>query len=302
MYKIFPKNKARFLFRIVDTGILLILVLAVLVPITDIFLRSVSRNGAPYVSGFATFKQEFGEELMRGMEPVWFGFYKRFLSYEYIQGFIKTSIVTTFATVFFGLVVSTISAYILTRRDMPGVKIFKWLLLFTLVFDAGMLPRFIVIRKMDLLNTYWPMIVYLGFNVYNIMIMRAYFEKLPKELFEAATIDGCSPVRAFYGIALPLARAPLTAVGIMLAAAAWNEYISYVMYISDTRKYNLQYYIRYALAYSFFYNHDISCAPIYPEMSVISVYIILAAIPSVIMSILFSKSCKACLETACIKE
>ncbi|MBQ9518877.1 MAG: carbohydrate ABC transporter permease [Firmicutes bacterium] len=154
------------------------------------------------------------------------------------------SLATTFATAFLGVFISSIAAYILIRRDMPGVKIFKWLLLITLIFDAGFIPRFLVIKKLGLLNSLWAIILPMSINAGNIFLLKTYFEQLPKTLFEAAEIDGCGPMKTFFMIALPLARGPLAVIGLFFATAAWNEYFSYILYISDTAKYNMQYAVR----------------------------------------------------------
>ena len=124
---------------------------------------------------------------------------------------------------------------------MPGVKFFAWMLVITLVFDAGFVQQFLVIKKIGMANSLWAVILPMSLNVYNIMILRAYFDGLPKSIMEAAEIDGCTPVQTFFKIVLPMAKAPVAAIGMLVATDAWNEYFRYILCISDTKKYNLQY-------------------------------------------------------------
>ena len=84
----------------------------------------------------------------------------------------------------------------------------------------------------------------MSMNVYNLVLMRSFFEQLPESLFEAAEIDGCTPMGIFYKIVLPLSKAALASIGLFFAVAAWSEYFHYVIYITSTDKYNFQYKLR----------------------------------------------------------
>jgi putative aldouronate transport system permease protein len=172
------------------------------------------------------------------------------IAYKYIfsQSALRTpllvSIYTTLVTTFLGLLVSTIGAYILIQREMPGVKFFGYMLMFTMIFNGGLIPTFLVMKKMGLLNTLWAVILPMSLNVSNLVLMRSFFEGLPTSLFEAAEIDGCTPIGTFIKIVLPLSKAARASIGLFFAVAAWSEYFHYVMYISDTSKYNFQYKLR----------------------------------------------------------
>lgn len=150
------------------------------------------------------------------------------------------SVITTALGTLVGLFVATIGAYVLIQKDMPGVKIISYLLMFTMIFNGGLVPTYLVVRDVGLLNSLWSIIFTLSMNVYNLVLMRNFFEQIPESLFEAADIDGCSPIGIFIKIVLPLSKPALASIGLFFAVAAWSEYFHYVLYITDTSLYNFQ--------------------------------------------------------------
>ena len=93
-------------------------------------------------------------------------------------------------------------------------------------------------RKLGLTNTLWSVILLPAINVYNLVLMRNFFEGIPQSLFESATLDGCTPMQTFLRIALPLSKAALASIGLMFAVAYWNDYTNYKLYITDSTLYN----------------------------------------------------------------
>ncbi|MFH1512418.1 MAG: carbohydrate ABC transporter permease [Bacillota bacterium] len=150
------------------------------------------------------------------------------------------SVVTTLSGTAIGLLLSTLGAYVLIQEDMPGRGLFAFFLLFTMIFQGGMIPTYIVLRKLGLTNTLWSVILLPAINVYNLVLMRNFFEGIPKSLFESATLDGCSPMQTFLRIVLPLSKAALAAIGLMFAVAYWNDYTNYKLYITKELLYNFQ--------------------------------------------------------------
>ena len=127
---------------------------------------------------------------------------------------------------------------------MPGVKLFGYMLLFTMIFNGGLIPTFLVMKKVGLLDSLWAVMIPTSMNVYNLVLMRSFFEGIPASLFEAAEIDGCTPLGIFWRIVLPLSKAALASIGLFFAVAAWSEYFHYVIYIKSSDKYNFQYKLR----------------------------------------------------------
>ena len=150
------------------------------------------------------------------------------------------SVITTVSGTLIGLTLSTLGAYVLIQEDMPGRGLFAFFLLFTMIFQGGMIPTYLVLRKLGLTNTLWSVILLPAINVYNLVLMRNFFEGIPKSLFESATLDGCTPMQSFYRIVLPLSKAALAAIGLMYAVAYWNDYTDYKLYITKELLYNFQ--------------------------------------------------------------
>lgn len=150
------------------------------------------------------------------------------------------SCVITISGTFLGLLLSTFGAYVLIQFEMPGRNFLAYMLLFTMIFNGGMIPTYLVIRQLGLLNTLWAVILPLSINVYNLVLMRNFFEGIPGSLFEAAAIDGCSPIGTFFRIVLPLSKAALASIGLMFAVQFWNDYTNIKIYVSKNSLFNFQ--------------------------------------------------------------
>ena len=138
------------------------------------------------------------------------------------------------------LALSTMGAYVLIQWDMPGRTFFANMLLFTMIFNGGMIPTYLVLRSLHLTNTLWVVILFPALNVYNLVLMRNFFEGIPASLFESATLDGCSPMQTFIRIVLPMSKAALASIGLMFAVSYWNDYTHYKLYITNSDLYNFQ--------------------------------------------------------------
>lgn len=235
-----PQYAARSWFVLFNTIFFIALMIIMIVPIFKIFCDSMVNQTV------------YGLNLLpRGIDPetnsvVWFNTiaYKRIITDPQLYHPFLVSIYTTLLTTFLGLLISTLGAYVLIQRDMPGVKFFGYALLFTMIFNAGLIPTFLVMKKVGLLDSIWAVIVPTSMNVYNLVLMRSFFEGIPASLFEAAEIDGCTPMGIFVKIVLPLSKAALASIGLFFAVAAWSEYFHYVIYIKSSDKYNFQYKLR----------------------------------------------------------
>lgn len=154
------------------------------------------------------------------------------------------SVYTTAVGTAIGLLLTTLGAYVLIQKDMPGRGFFSWFIFFTMIFSGGLIPTFLLIRNIHLINSLWSVILPLALNVYNMVLMKSFFEQLPGSLMEAAEVDGCTPMRIFVSIVLPLSKPALASIGLFFAVEYWNHFFNYVMYINDPNKYNFQIKIR----------------------------------------------------------
>lgn len=168
------------------------------------------------------------------------GGYKLVLSRSSLYRPFFISCLITIAGTFLGLLLSTLGAYALIQFEMPGRNFFAYMLLFTMIFSGGMIPTYLVIRTLRMLNTLWAVILPLAINVYNLVLMRNFFEGIPGSLFEAAEIDGCSPMGIFIKIVLPLSKAALASIGLMFAVLFWNDYTNIKIYVTKNSLYNFQ--------------------------------------------------------------
>lgn len=139
-----------------------------------------------------------------------------------------------------GLALSTLGAYVLIQWDMPGRTFFANFLLFTMIFNGGMIPTYLVMKNLGLTNNLLGVVLLPAINIYNLVLMRNFFEGIPQSLFEAATLDGCTPMATFIKVVLPLSKAALASIGLMFAVAYWNDYTNYKLYITDSSLYNFQ--------------------------------------------------------------
>lgn len=154
------------------------------------------------------------------------------------------SVITTILGTLLGLVLSTLGGYVLVQFDMPGREFFAYFLMFTMIFSGGMIPEYLVMKQLGLVNNMWILVFKHGMNVYNLVLMRNFFEGIPGSLYEAARIDGCSPMRIFFTIVLPLSKAALASIGLMFSVAVWNDYTTVKIYITDPTQTNFQYKLR----------------------------------------------------------
>jgi multiple sugar transport system permease protein/putative aldouronate transport system permease protein len=140
---------------------------------------------------------------------------------------------------------TVIAAYPLSRRDFRGRNFFMMLFAFTMYFNGGMVPTFLIVRGLGLLNSRAAMILPGAVSVWNIIITRTYFQHdIPKELFEAAQMDGCSNSRFFVQCVLPLSKAILAVNILFYAVGHWNSFMNAVMYLYDPTKFPLQIVLR----------------------------------------------------------
>ena len=214
------------LFNVIN-GILFILIsIIMLIPIYKVLVDSFDLSSA---YGMRLWPKQFG---LAGYASV--------LSNPTLYRPLLISVGTTLAGTFLGLALSTLGAYVLIQWDMPGRTFFANFLLFTMIFNGGMIPTYLVMKNLGLTNNLLGVVLLPAINIYNLVLMRNFFEGIPQSLFEAATLDGCTPMATFIKVVLPLSKAALASIGLMFAVAYWNDYTNYKLYITDSTLYNFQ--------------------------------------------------------------
>jgi putative aldouronate transport system permease protein len=171
-------------------------------------------------------------------------------SYRYIfatDAFVRSLLVTIGVTAVGTLVqvgLTFTMAYPLGRRFLPGRGLVLSLVVFTLVFSGGLIPTYLIVRDLGLLDSYWSLILPLAINPFFLIVVKNFFQELPEELQEAALIDGCTEFGVFRRIVLPLSKPILATMALFYAVAIWNDFMSPLLYISDSRKWTLQMFVR----------------------------------------------------------
>lgn len=167
-------------------------------------------------------------------------------SYTYIlstRSFLDALSSTVFITVVgtvLNLVFTFTMAYGLTKRSLPGRGFIMGCVIFTLLFSAGIVPNYMLVKSMGLLNSYWALILPVLTNAWTLIIVKSFFDSLPSELDDAARIDGCNDLGVFFKIALPLSLPAIAAFTLFFAVAHWNTYFNALLYLSDPKKWTLQ--------------------------------------------------------------
>ena len=214
------------LFNVINGIIFILISIIMLIPIYKVLVDSFDLSSA---YGMRLWPKQFG---LAGYESV--------LSNPTLYRPLLISVGTTLAGTFLGLALSTLGAYVLIQWDMPGRTFFANFLLFTMIFNGGMIPTYLVMKNLGLTNNLLGVVLLPAINIYNLVLMRNFFEGIPQSLFEAATLDGCTPMATFIKVVLPLSKAALASIGLMFAVAYWNDYTNYKLYITDSTLYNFQ--------------------------------------------------------------
>jgi len=138
-----------------------------------------------------------------------------------------------------------LAGYALSRKDLPGRGLVMAAFVFVMYFGGGLIPFYIIVQKLGLINTRTILILLGGTSVYNIIIARSFFvTSLPKELYEAASIDGCGNGRFFFSIVVPLSKAIIAVIALYCAVGQWNAYFNAMIFLTDRDKYPLQLFLR----------------------------------------------------------
>lgn len=151
----------------------------------------------------------------------------------------STTLVTVVGTII-ALMVTYPAAYALSKRGMPLYGLLSGIVIFTLVFSAGIIPTFTVVRNLGLMNTYWALMLPIATDSWSLIVVKSFMDSLPGELEDSAKIDGCTDLGVFFRIIIPLSMASIAAFTLFFAVARWNIYFDALLYINDNAKRTLQ--------------------------------------------------------------
>lgn len=222
------------LFDGIVISVLAVVLLVVLYPLYFVVIASVS-NPVEVLAGKVIWK------------PIGFSLeaYRRVFQYQLVMTGYRNTLLYTVAGTSLNLVMTIAAAYPLSRRTLRGKSFFVGMMMVTMFFGGGMIPTYITIRNLRLLDTFWVMILPGAVSVWNIMLMRSFFlSAVPRELEEAALVDGASHFTTLVQIILPVSKAIIAVMVVFYAAGHWNNFFSGLIYLSSESKYPLQLVLR----------------------------------------------------------
>lgn len=167
--------------------------------------------------------------------------YKMLLSHKLlISGFLNSILYTVVGTII-NVIMTVLAAYPLSRRDLAIRNPVMFLFTFTMLFSGGMIPSYMLVRNLNMLDTIWAVVLPTALSVWNLIITRTYFQStIPQEILDSASVDGCDDFKFLIKICIPLAT-PILAVNVLLYAVGhWNSYFNEMMYLNTTTKFPLQ--------------------------------------------------------------
>ncbi|MCF0116246.1 MAG: carbohydrate ABC transporter permease [Erysipelotrichaceae bacterium] len=223
------------IFAVFNTFFLILLCLICVLPVWHVFMGSISDPlMVSATSGL----------YLKPLGKITFGGYKLVLQNSAIvKSYINTLIYVVAAT-FIGLVLNILAAFVMSRRDLMFGKQFSMFVVFTMIFNGGLVPTFIVINKLGLYDTRWAVILPSALTAFNIIIMRTSFQDIPYELQEAAKIDGANDFQLLWKIILPVSKAIIAVIVLFYGIQHWNSWFQASIYLKSRDLYPLQLILR----------------------------------------------------------
>lgn len=232
------RSKDDILFDTLNTIFLSLALILVLYPLYFVVIASISEPVAVQSGAVTFFPVDVtfeGFEKIFGYDIVWIG---------YLNTIIYVTIHTTLA-----VVMTLMTAYPLSRKTFLGKKFFLFFLMFTMYFSGGMIPLYLQMKNLNLINSMWSVIFIGMISVYNVIITKTFLQSsIPEELYEAAAIDGCNHFRFFALMILPLSKSIIAVMVLYYGIAMWNDYFNAMLYLTDSIKFPLQLILKSILA------------------------------------------------------
>lgn len=154
------------------------------------------------------------------------------------------SIFITVVGTFLNMMVTIMTAYVLSKKDLKGHRVLTFLAVFTMMFSGGIIPTYMIVKDVGLMNSLWSMILPTAINTSSMIILRNFFMDMPRALEEAALLDGCTEVGVLFRVVIPNSKASIMTVALLYAVDHWNDFFNAILYIVDRPKWPLQLFLR----------------------------------------------------------
>ena len=214
--------------------VLLVFCAVVIIPFVGVISTSVAPNKQINESG----------GLVLFPESVNFAAYQSLFAGGVVTQALFVSVFVTVVGTALSLTVSCLLAYALSRPSFTAGRPILLVILFSMLFSPGIIPTYLVVKGVGLLDSIWALIVPTMVSAFNVIVLRAFFMNLPNEITESARIDGAGELKTFRYIVLPLSKAVLSVIGLFYAVAYWNAFFSALLYLNDSKLWPLQLVLR----------------------------------------------------------
>jgi putative aldouronate transport system permease protein len=214
-------------------AVLTLLGLITVLPVLNILAKSLSESSAIATHPLMLFPRSWTLEAYRYI----------FETPVLLRSFGITVFVTVVGTAL-NLLFTTTAAYGLSKTYLPGYRVLMWIVIVPMLFGAGLIPTYLMLKSLGLINSIWVLVVYGLVSPFNLILMRNFFWSIPPELEESARMDGAGDLRVLWHIILPLSKPVLATIGLFYAVAHWNDFFTGLFFITDSSKWPLQVVLR----------------------------------------------------------
>ena len=160
------------------------------------------------------------------------------------------SVIITVVGTAINMLITSITAYALSKKYLPGRKVMMGVVIVFMLFNPGMIPNYLVVNDLHMLDTYWSLWLPIAISAYNMVIMKNFFQGLPDSIEESAQIDGCNDLQVFLCIVVPISKASFATITLFYAVSHWNSYFNAMMYLNDINDWPIQVWLRQIIVLS----------------------------------------------------
>lgn len=214
-------------------AVLLLMAAATLLPFANVLSKSVSEEWAVVAGKVGILPVGFQLETMAYVVT----------SSQFIHSFLISVLITVVGTVL-SILVTAVTAYPLSKRQLPGMGVIMVLFVFTMMFNGGIIPNYLLMKNLGLINSLWSLMLPAVISVFNMLVIKSYYESLPEALEDSAKMDGASTYTILFRIILPLSGPVLATIALFYAVYYWNDFFNPMLYINDPSLKPLQLYLR----------------------------------------------------------
>lgn len=227
------ENKKTRVFYGINYVLVTLVVITMLFPLLNIIAMSFSSERAIMANEVSVFPVEFTTNT-----------YVQVVKRTQIFRAMKNTIVLTVVGTVINMFMTVCGAYALSKQRLAGRNVILMMITFTMLFNAGLIPNFILVKNLGLMNTYWAIWLPGAISTYNMIVMKTFFSGIPASMEESAYIDGANDLRILVSIILPLSLPALATITLFYAVGHWNAYFSLILYVNSSNKKALQQILR----------------------------------------------------------